>query len=119
MKSWGGETLNPRETADQAALRQALAEATETATALPSVKFLGSVKPRSVAELLPHGVGRELIVPRLPRAIVYTAENHNHAAELLADAVGRALGPDATRAAARVRYLNTVIGKMSGVVTDA
>ena len=52
--------------------------------------------------------------------MVYAAENHNHAAEILEAAVLAEM-PAAERAAVRgrVRFLNTVIGKMSGVVTDA
>jgi mannitol-1-phosphate 5-dehydrogenase len=55
----------------------------------------------------------------LPNCIVYTAENHNHAAEILEDACGQRLD-EATRgkASQRIQFLNTVIGKMSGVVTD-
>jgi mannitol-1-phosphate 5-dehydrogenase len=51
---------------------------------------------------------------------VYAAENHNHAAEILEAAVFDAI-PDAERDAVRqrVRFLNTVIGKMSGVVADS
>jgi len=54
-----------------------------------------------------------------PRAVVYAAENHNHAAEILEAAV-MDLVPQEQRAAvhSRVRFLNTVIGKMSQVVAD-
>ena len=52
----------------------------------------------------------------LPAAVIYTAENHNHAAEILTEALNaRLLGG---MIATRVQVLNTVIGKMSGVVTD-
>jgi mannitol-1-phosphate 5-dehydrogenase len=54
-----------------------------------------------------------------PRAVVYCAENNNHAAEILERAV-LAEVPETERAAvaARVRFLNTVVGKMSGILTD-
>jgi mannitol-1-phosphate 5-dehydrogenase len=47
--------------------------------------------------------------------VVYAAENHNRAAEILEEKVREAI-PAAERKAAlaRVRFLNTVIGKMSG-----
>jgi len=48
-----------------------------------------------------------------PPAVIYTAENHNHAAEILAERLRQAGG-----AAPDCECLNTVIGKMSGVVTD-
>jgi mannitol-1-phosphate 5-dehydrogenase len=52
--------------------------------------------------------------------VVYTAENNNRAAEILGDQV-RHLIPESARESARknVQFLNTVIGKMSGVITDA
>ena len=52
--------------------------------------------------------------------MVYAAENHNHAAEILEAAVVDAI-PASERASvrARVRFLNTVIGKMSGVISAA
>ena len=96
----GLEPLNPKDPADRAALVAALGEASEICTALPSVDFFSSVAP-----LLAEGL-------RSP-AIVYTAENNNHAAELLEAAVRR-LQPALP---AKYQFLNTVIGKMSGVVT--
>jgi mannitol-1-phosphate/altronate dehydrogenase len=47
--------------------------------------------------------------------VVYTAENHNHAAEILEEHL-RARVP--AEALAGVQVLNTVIGKMSGVTAD-
>jgi mannitol-1-phosphate 5-dehydrogenase len=55
-----------------------------------------------------------------PQAIVYAAENHNHAAEiLLASVLEEIPEEERERVRSRVRFLNTVIGKMSGVVSDA
>jgi mannitol-1-phosphate/altronate dehydrogenase len=48
--------------------------------------------------------------------IVYAAENHNHAAEILAERVASHAPADKR---AGFQTLNTVIGKMSGVITDA
>ena len=96
----GLEALNPKDPADRANLVAALGEASEICTALPSVDFYSSVAP-----LLAEGL-------RTP-AVIYTAENNNHAAELLEAAVRR-LQPALS---AQYQFLNTVIGKMSGVVT--
>lgn len=54
-----------------------------------------------------------------PRAIVYAAANSNHAAEILEAAVFDAIHtPEAASVKSRVCFLNTVIGKLSGVVSD-
>jgi mannitol-1-phosphate 5-dehydrogenase len=51
--------------------------------------------------------------------VVYTAENHNHAAEILEQAVLAQI-PSVEHAVvcSRVCFLNSVIGKMSGIVSD-
>ena len=112
------EIFNPNQPADRAALIEAIAQASELATALPSVKFFESGGDTSVAGVLADGLRRKLADPALPAAVVYTAENDNHAAEILHECLARKLGPDMARADARCQLLNTVIGKMSGVVTD-
>jgi mannitol-1-phosphate/altronate dehydrogenase len=48
--------------------------------------------------------------------ILYAAENHNRAAEILSERLSARLRADAL---ANTQTLNTVIGKMSGVITDA
>jgi len=96
----GIEALNPKDPTDRIALLAALGEASEICTALPSVDFFSSVAP-----LLAEGLRST--------AIIYTAENNNHAAELLEAAV-RKLQPSLS---VNQQFLNTVIGKMSGVVT--
>ena len=120
----GVELLNPANPEDAAALRTALSEATEVTTCLPSVKFYDSARDNSVAALIADGLQRR----KADATIVYAAENHNHAAEILEEAVARRLlvgraSPLANRRAGthdlrRVQFLNTVIGKMSQVVTD-
>jgi mannitol-1-phosphate 5-dehydrogenase len=99
----GLEIYNPSVSNDWKKLVEALAEADEIATALPSVDFYNRGEA-SVAKLLRAG-----FAGKPNPAVVYTGENHNHAAEILGKLVGA--GPT-------VQYLNTVIGKMSGVVTD-
>ena len=118
------ELLNPDIPRDNQILRQVLAESTEIATCLPSVDFYdcGSAipgrvftgwkpVPSSVASLMADGLKSS----RAKATIIYTAENNNHAAEILQAAVLKkfiALSPE------RVQFLNTVIGKMSRVVAN-
>jgi mannitol-1-phosphate 5-dehydrogenase len=116
------ELFNPTRDSE---VRTALAEATEIATCLPSVGFYDSDKPDTVAALIAEG----LRTRKSDATIVYAAENNNRAAEILEQAVmrrlcvGRAspLAPEdraRTHDLRRVQFLNTVIGKMSQVVTD-
>lgn len=110
------EILNPCVETDRAILVEAVADATEIATALPSVAFYGTGKRGEVLDILSAGLALKRRQPRRPAAVIYTAENHNHAAEILDATLGRLLGDPP--AAARIQVLNTVIGKMSGVVSD-
>jgi mannitol-1-phosphate 5-dehydrogenase len=105
----GIEIFNPTVPADRAQLVEAIAQASELATALPSVEFFDRGTD-SVARLLAEGLSRAR-----QRAVLYAGENHNHAAEILAAAVRRHAGKELPE----VQFLNTVIGKMSKVVTEA
>jgi len=96
------EVLNPADPQDCAALAEVAAEADEIATALPAVKVFAHVAP-----WLREGFSRQ---PGR-RRFVYAGENHNHAAELLAAAIGPGFPG--------TFCLNTVIGKMSGIVPAA
>lgn len=114
----GLEIYNPLDAGDVPQLLSAVAAADEIATALPSMEFYQRGSP-SPAELLARGLRRKLATRDLPPAVIYAAENHNHAAEQLRDAVLARLDTDeSSRLADRVQFVNTVIGKMSGVVTD-
>jgi len=115
----GVEVLNPLDGADAQRLAAALADASEIATALPSVDFYERGEP-SVARLLAEALQKKAASGHLPRCVIYTAENHNHAAEILQDLCDRQID-DTIRAGARrsSQFLNTVIGKMSGVRLDA
>lgn len=106
----GVEIYNPNDPNDRAALQDALAGATEICTSLPSVNFYTTGSP-SVADWIAEGLAKSAA----PATIVYTAENNNHAAEILQAAV-QAKCP---RFGRPVQFLNTVIGKMSQVVVDA
>ena len=93
------EVYNPNNPDDLKKLVDAAADASELATALPSVKFYAYC-----AGWLREGFAKQ---PERVR-FFYTAENNNHAAEELEKAIGTAFP--------NTYYLNTVIGKMSGVV---
>jgi len=110
------EIFNPLDEKDRNALLYAVAHADEIATALPSVKFYGTGQPGDVVDVLSAGLRMKTNDPALPDAVIYTAENNNHAAEILAEALEAHLGSEI--GAARTQTLNTVIGKMSGIVTD-
>ncbi|MFH1024777.1 MAG: hypothetical protein V1809_15455 [Planctomycetota bacterium] len=105
------EILNPLDPTDRRQLVAAVAESSELATALPSVDFFDRGES-SVAAVLAEGL---LARRDIPAPVIYAAENHNHAAEILAEAVARRAGG---RVPGNPVFLNTVIGKMSGVLTD-
>lgn len=116
IRTWtvdGVECLNPRDEVDRATLIAAIASAGEMATALPSVDTYGGGGPGSPAALIAAGLARKRADPGLPPAVIYAAENHNRAAEIL-DA--RIASCGVRPADARTQCVNTVIGKMSGAV---
>lgn len=109
----GVELLNPGVPADRAKLIDAVAQADEICTALPSIKFFDVGGATSVAGALAEGLAKR---PAGKPGIIYTAENHNHAAEELTAILAQKV-PGGVPAS--VQVLNTVIGKMSGVISDA
>jgi mannitol-1-phosphate 5-dehydrogenase len=112
------EIVNSADEADRDRLIAAVADAAEIGVAVPSVSFYTAPGPGSIHRILAAGI-RQKRTQGGPRAVVYAAENHNHAAEILAEAVSAAIPPgERAPVSRRVRFLNTVIGKMSGVVTD-
>ena len=112
------EIYDPAVAADRECLIEALAEAQEIGTAIPSVTYYQSAGPGSLHRLLAEGLRRKAATNG-PPAVVYAAENHNHAAEILEQAILDELLPDQQpNVRARVQFLNTVIGKMSGVISD-
>ena len=114
--------LGPLEVADStvAAERvriiEAIAAADELASALPSVGLYRSDAPNSPHLLLAEGLRRRAGTEPL---IVLCAENHRSAAALLEGAVQEAV-PAGEREvlAGRSCWVDTVIGKMSGVISD-
>ncbi|MFC1633374.1 hypothetical protein ACFL5Z_00920 [Planctomycetota bacterium] len=105
------DLLNPNVPDDRKSLRDVLTQSTEIATCLPSVKFYESGRENSIALLIAEGLKNNT----REGTIIYAAENNNHAAEILREAVG---GRTRVPLRERVQFLNTVIGKMSRVVTD-
>jgi mannitol-1-phosphate 5-dehydrogenase len=104
------ELLNPTIDGDRNKLIEALSQSTEIVTSLPSVAFY-EAGANSVVSLIAQGLQKYLA----DATIIYTAENNNHAAEILEKSVAAKLGGAIPK---RVQFLNTVIGKMSQVVTD-
>ena len=95
---------------------EAISGADEFASALPSVAFYQTDGPNSPHRLLGEGLRRRT---RTTPLIVFCAENHRSAAELLEAAVLEAVPAEERHAvAARASYVDTVIGKMSGLITD-
>lgn len=106
----GIEIYNPLNDNDRLKLMEALSVSTEICTSLPSVNFYYAGS-NSVAELIAGGLNKN----KDRAVIIYTAENNNHAAEILTEAVENKLRKPLSQ---NVQFLNTVIGKMSQVVTD-
>lgn len=115
----GLEVFNPTVPEEYNALVEAVCDADEIATALPGVKYYNTGEQSSSAA----GIMAESYRRRCPRgtskrSIIYAAENDNRAAEILESEVARQMGEFRAYAKEHVQYLNTVIGKMSGVVVD-
>ena len=103
---------------DKNHLKEAIAEADELVTAVPSVTFYRSESEGSLQRVLAEGLIRK-VEQGGPAAVIYTAENNNHAAEILGDDVMSCV-PNHLQESIKekVQFLNTVIGKMSHVVID-
>jgi len=113
------EVFDPAVSSDCSQLIEAVAEAVEIGTAIPSVEYYATEQPSSLHRILAAGVMEKAAIGG-PDAVIYTAENNNHAAEILkAKVMEEISGPHQAAVDARVRFLNMVIGKMSQVVTDS
>lgn len=112
------EIENPANSTDRERLIEAIAQAHELGTAIPSVKYYVTEGPGSLHRLIAAGLRRKAALNG-PRAVIYAAENNNHAAEILEEQVMAQIpASEHTAVRAKVRFLNTVIGKMSGIKTD-
>jgi len=104
------ELLNPADESDRKELIEVLADSTEIVTSLPSVKIYEAGGDSSVSSLISSAI----VGNKAKAKIIYTAENNNIAAEILEKIVSAKTGSIADN----IQFLNTVIGKMSRVVTD-
>lgn len=112
------ELYDPAVASDRECLVEALSRAQEIGTAVPSIDLYRTGGPGSLHLLLAEGLRRKADAHG-PAAVVYAAENHNRAAENLEAAVLAEVPPaEQRRVRSRVQFLNTVIGKMSGVISD-
>jgi mannitol-1-phosphate 5-dehydrogenase len=112
------EIYDPAVENDRAQIADAIADAQEVSTAVPSVTNYVTSGGASICRILAEGLVRKA-ERNGPRAIVYAAENHNHAAEILQAGVLEEIPENSReRARERIQFLNTVIGKMSRVVSD-
>ena len=110
----GIEIYNPLVEEDRKNLINAIAEAQELCTALPSFKLYDTGEA-SVAKLISEGLSRKLDLSELPSCVIYAAENDSRAASRLRTACMRYL-PDLPED--RFVFSETVIAKMCSVVTD-
>ncbi len=108
----GIEIYNPQKANERAKLVEAITESDEMATALPSVKIYDAGGDASVTSLISKGL---LQRKQAKPTIIYTAENHNHAAEILTEKLQNIIDNETLN---NVQILNTVIGKMSGIISE-
>jgi len=100
---------DPAVPADRAMIVEAIRRADEMATAIPSVTFYAAGGSSSIAAMLADGVD-----PGRPQ-VLYACENNNYAAEILRGELARRAPAERLRGLA---LLDTVIGKMSGVIAS-
>jgi mannitol-1-phosphate 5-dehydrogenase len=111
------ELLNPQVPAEREKVIAAIGEADELGTAVPSVDLYSSGGEASIAAMLARGcrVAAGPVTHLGHQRIVYTAENNNFAAEVLLEQMKKS-APGASFPG--LQLLNTVVGKMSGVVSS-
>ena len=110
------ELFDPTRPAEREAIVDALAEAREVATAVPSVRLYETEGDASLHRLLGEG----LLRGGDRRIVVYAAENDTSAAAQLRRAVLEPLAPrHRDLVLERTAFVDTVIGKMSGVVVGS
>lgn len=103
----GFEIYNPNDPADYESICSSIFNADEIATAVPSVDFYDTGE-NSIAKLLAGNLNPS------KQQILYAAENNNYAAEKLL-ALIRKYDNNRTK---QFQAVNTVIGKMGGVIFD-
>ena len=108
------EILNPNCETDRELIVERLARSSEAATAVPSVDIYTAGGAGSIRGLLAEALRSEREAP----LVVYTAENNNRAAEILEEAVRAEAGLPQRLFDERILFVNTVIGKMSGIISN-
>ncbi len=109
-KIYDFEIYNPQEVADKKSIESAIFQADEMATAIPSINYYDHGGENSITNLLARNIN-----PDKPQ-IIYTAENHNYASEILWDKI---ISSTTEKKLKQFQILNTVIGKMGGVIQDS
>jgi len=104
------EILNPRVESERTRLADAVSRADELATAIPSVAFYSAGGEGSITSLLARNLNPN------KQQILYASENNNYAADILREEILRLT--DKSRIL-NFQILDTVIGKMSGVIRDS
>ncbi len=104
------EIYDPQDMADRKNIESAISRADEMATAIPSVDYYDHGGENSITQLLARSIN-----PGKPQ-IIYTAENNNYAAEILWDKIISCTNENKIE---QFQILNTVIGKMGGVIQDS
>ncbi|MBN1877080.1 MAG: hypothetical protein JXA33_22850, partial [Anaerolineae bacterium] len=112
------ELLNVGFVEDRETLTAAIAEAHEIGTAITTFNQYIMDIPGSLHLMLAEGL-RCKVIQDGPPAVVYAAENNNRAAQLLQEAVLSEIpARERDMVLARVQFVNTVISKMCGLITD-
>ena len=106
VKIDGIEIYNPFDIKDRAKLLEAISQSTEICTSLPSVDFY-DMGENSIASLIKKGLSNSTA----PATIIYTAENNNHAAEILEEKVGSFKGVQFLNA---IHFLLALLGLSKG-----
>ena len=106
----GVEVYNPSLPPERKKLIDSVSASTEMATCLPAVSAYKTGGLSSVAAILEAGLKKQ----SAPGTLIYTAENHMHAAEILRSS----LSGTGINSTSKLQFLNTVIGKMSRVVSS-
>ncbi len=102
------EIYNPTDLKDLEKIKEAISVADEMSTAIPSVEFYDMGK-NSIARLLANNINVK------KQQILYASENNNYSAKILLDKIKEYTTIDKLK---NFQILDTVIGKMSGVIQD-
>lgn len=103
------EIYDPTDPNDLDNIKDTIFNADEMATAIPSVDYYDSAYENSIAKLLAKNINHE------KQQILYASENNNYAAEILIKKIQKYSNPEKIK---NLQILNTVIGKMSGIIQD-